>query len=41
MNGVFLSGAQPEAAFEKVIDEQLKMAKKASQIDSISAVVLH
>jgi protein-disulfide isomerase len=27
VNGVFLSGAQPEAAFEKVIDDQLKAAK--------------
>jgi protein-disulfide isomerase len=31
VNGVFLSGAQPEAAFEKVIDEQLKMAKKQTK----------
>jgi protein-disulfide isomerase len=27
VNGVFLSGAQPEAAFQKIIDDELRMAK--------------
>ena len=27
VNGVFLSGAQPEAAFEKIIDDELSAAK--------------
>ena len=28
VNGIFLSGAQPESAFEKVIEDQLRTAKK-------------
>lgn len=32
VNGVFLSGAQPEAAFEKVIDDQLRAVKNQPSV---------